>query len=144
VRDVTVAPVAGARVVTHNELEAAIRVYWSAETSDRPDEWTSANPAFQQCDVTARVVRDYLGGEILVAGVVRDGRRVDRHAWNRLDSGLEVDLSREQFLAAEQFEAPEVVTESVGAAADDRYELLAERVREKLGQENSGSRCPGA
>ena len=132
VREITVVPVRSERPVTLNELEAAIRASWSAETSDLPDRWTSANPAFQQCDVTARVVRDYLGGEILVAGVVRDGRRVDRHAWNRLPSGLEVDLSREQFVAGEEFEAAEVLGEFIGSTADERYALLAERVREKL------------
>jgi hypothetical protein len=83
-RTVTVAPVERPTPSTLARLEQTIRASWSAETSDRPDEWSEANPAFQQCDVTARVVRDYLGGEILVAGVVLDGRRVDMHAWNRL------------------------------------------------------------
>jgi hypothetical protein len=132
-RDVTVAPVGGPSPSTLANLEHAIRASWSAETSDRPSEWTEANPAFQQCDVTARVVRDYLGGEILAAGVVLEGRRVDMHAWNRLPSGLELDLSREQFLQGERFETPEVLTEFVGASVDERYELLAARVRAKLG-----------
>lgn len=113
-------------------LEEAIRDSWCAETSDRPDEWTSENPAFQQCDVTARVVQDYLGGEILIAGVVLDGVRVDRHAWNRLPSGVEVDLSRAQFLRGERFERAEVLTDFVARNGDERYALLAERVREKL------------
>jgi len=138
VRAVTVAPVRSARAVTLGDLEAAIRASWSAETSDAPDRWTPANPAFQQCDVTARVVRDYLGGEILVAGVVLDGRRVDRHAWNLLDSGLELDLSREQFLAGEQFEAPEILTEFVGRNLDERYAVLSARVREQLGNQVPG------
>lgn len=77
-------------------------------------------------------MRDYLGGEILVAGVVLHGRRVDMHAWNRLPSGVEVDLSREQFLQGEQFETPRVLTEFVGDRLDERYELLAARVRERL------------
>jgi hypothetical protein len=131
-RNVTVAPVDGSRPLTLAKLEQAIRASWSAETSERPGDWTEDNPSFQQCDVTARVVRDYLGGDILVAGVVLGGRRVDMHAWNRLPSGLELDLSREQFLQGEQFEAAEVLTDFVGRHADERYELLAARVREKL------------
>ena len=67
--------------LTLARLEQAIRDSWCAETSDRPDDWTSENPAFQQCDVTARVVQDYLAGVILIAGVVLDGVRVDLHAW---------------------------------------------------------------
>jgi hypothetical protein len=121
------------RAVTLSQLESAIRASWSAETSDRPDSWTSDNPAFQQCDVTARVVRDYLGGEILVAGVVLDGQRVDRHAWNRLPSGLVIDLAREQFRHGERLEAP-VVNDLVRIDRNpERYELLASRVRATLG-----------
>lgn len=66
--------------VTLAALEQAIRCAWSRETSEEPDAWTCENPAFGQCAATARVIRDYLGGEIVVAGVVRDGWRVDRHA----------------------------------------------------------------
>jgi hypothetical protein len=127
------APPDATHAITLGELEAAIRASWSAETCDRPDEWTAENPAFQHCDVTAHVVRDYLGGEILVAGVELDGRRVDRHAWNRLPSGLTVDLTREQFRRGERLEAPEVLETFIGPQHDERYELLAERVRAKLG-----------
>jgi hypothetical protein len=135
IRELTVqpAPEAVTRAVTLSQLEGAIRDSWSAETSDRPESWTPDNPAYQQCDVTTRVVRDYLGGEILVAGVVLDGRRVDRHAWNRLGSGLVIDLTREQFRGGEQLEAP-VATEPVRIDRNpQRYELLAARVRATLG-----------
>ena len=131
-REIRVSPVDSATPLTLTKLEQAIRASWSAETSDRPRDWTPANPSFQQCDVTARVVHDYLGGEILVAGVVLDGRRVDMHAWNRLPSGVEFDLSREQFLQGEQFETPHVRTEFVVKSLDERYELLARRVRDNL------------
>lgn len=134
-RDVVVqpAPPGATHATTLVELEAAIRASWSADTCDRPDEWTAENPAFQQCDVTAHVVQDYLGGEILVAGVALGGRRVDRHAWNRLPSGLSVDLTREQFRGGERLEAPEVSETFIGPQHRERYELLAARVRAKLG-----------
>jgi hypothetical protein len=133
---VTVAPVSEelTQAITLGELEDAIRASWCAETSDDPECWTTDNPAYQQCDVTSHVVQDYLGGEILVSGVALDGRRVDRHAWNRLPSGLTVDLTREQFLKGEQLEAPEVLgPRFVTERHKERYELLAERVRSKLG-----------
>jgi hypothetical protein len=82
--------------------------------------------------VTALVVRDYLGGELVIAGVVREGIRVDRHAWNVLPSGLAVDLSRDQFRNGERFEAPEPLTETAVPGTQERYELLAARVRDKL------------
>jgi hypothetical protein len=132
--DVTVSPAAVevTHAITLGELEDAIRASWSAETSDDPGSWTMDNPAYQQCDVTAHVVQDYLGGDILVSGVALDGRRVDRHAWNRLPSGLAVDLTREQFLQGEQFEAPDASGSFVTESHQKRYELLAERVRSKL------------
>jgi hypothetical protein len=121
------------RAVTLAQLEDAIRASWSAETSDRPESWTTDNPAYQQCDVTARVVLDYLGGEMLAAGVVLDGTRVDRHAWNRLPSGLVVDLTREQFRDGEQLEEPAVEEPARTGRVAERYELLAARVRATLG-----------
>ena len=134
VREVTVAPapMEETRSFTLGQLEEAIRSSWSAETSDDPDAWTPGNPAFQHCDVTARVVQDYLGGEILVAGVARDGRRVDRHAWNRLPSGLAIDLTWEQFHHGEQLESPSIVERPIGQTFAARYEVFAARVRAKL------------
>jgi hypothetical protein len=94
--------------------------------------WSEDNPAWGNCVVTALVVRDYLGGELVIAGVVRDGVRVDRHVWNRLPSGLDVDLSRDQFRDGERYEAPQLLTESMKAGTDERYRVLAERVRDRL------------
>ena len=52
--------------------------------------------------MTALVVRELLGGEILIATVIPpEGESSERHAWNRLPSGEEVDLTREQFRAGE-------------------------------------------
>jgi hypothetical protein len=135
VRELTVeaAPDELTCAVTLSQLEDAVRASWTAETSDRSESWTSENPAYQQCDVTARVVRDYLGGEIVVAGVVLDGQRVDRHAWNRLPSGLAVDLTREQFRDGERLEAPAVDDVVRIDRNSERYELLAARVRAALG-----------
>jgi hypothetical protein len=134
VREVAVAPVPVEETsfATLGTLESAIRSAWSAETSCDPSGWTAENPSYQHCDVTAWVVSDYLGGEIVVSGVVRDGARVDRHVWNRLSSGLHVDLTREQFRDGELFEAPVVVTEAVGESFASRYELFSTRVRAKL------------
>jgi hypothetical protein len=127
------APVAAPTwVFTLSALETAIRASWAAETSCDAAGWTPENPAYQQCDVTARVVHDYLGGDVLVCGVIRHGVRVDRHAWNRLPSGLEIDLTREQFVSGEQFEEPSVVEAYIGDTVESRYEVFAARVREKL------------
>jgi hypothetical protein len=113
------------------ELETAIRGAWCRETSDDPDEWTSANPARGQCAVTALVVRDYLGGEILIAVVIpADGSRPsERHAWNRLPSGVEVDLTVEQFRAGARLGQATTQEPLVMTRAPHRYERLAARVK---------------
>jgi GNAT superfamily N-acetyltransferase len=118
------------RSLTLSELESVIRESWGRDTSDDPDEWSESNPARGQCAVTALLVRDLVGGEILLANVLRDGERVERHAWNRLSSGLSLDLTRSQFQNGEEFEEP---TPGEPMVADrSRYELLAVRVRERL------------
>ena len=79
------------------ELERAIRESWSLDTSDDPDEWSPENPARGQCDITSLVIHDLLGGELLAADVYLDDERVESHMWNRLASGVEIDLTRGQF-----------------------------------------------
>jgi GNAT superfamily N-acetyltransferase len=118
------------RASTLAEVEGAIRDAWSRETSDDPDEWSEQHAARGQCAVTALVVRDLLGGEILIANVLRAGERVDRHAWNRLASGLTLDLTRSQFVQDEEFEQPRPGEPVL--VDRDRYALLLERVRTRL------------
>lgn len=75
-------------------LEAA----WSAETSASPDGWSTDNPADGQCAVTAAIVHDALGGQVVWGeAILPDGRRVS-HYWNEVD-GIEIDLTRSQFPA---------------------------------------------
>jgi hypothetical protein len=94
------------------EIEAAIRASWSAETCDPVDRdvWSPANPSRGQCAVTALVVQDLCGGELLLAEVrYADGSRQGVHYWNRLPGGVELDLTREQFHPGEHVQAPEAV-----------------------------------
>ena len=79
--------------------------------------------------MTALLVRELLGGEILVANVLRDGVRVDRHAWNRLPSGLTLDLTREQFTQGERFGEPRVEEPMLTHRHPERFATLRERVR---------------
>jgi GNAT superfamily N-acetyltransferase len=120
--------------VTLEALERSVQAAWSADTAEDPAAWSPENPARDHCDVTALLVRDLLGGDILVANVLRDGRRVERHAWNRLPSGLTVDLTRSQFQDGEQFDAPRVAEPLVLTRDPERYSRFAERVYEELGR----------
>jgi hypothetical protein len=81
-------------------IEGIIRSSWGADTCP-PDVhnpvWDPANRARGQCGVTALVVHDLLGGDLVRAEVRAAGERVDFHWWNLLPGGVEVDLTREQF-----------------------------------------------
>jgi hypothetical protein len=65
----------------------------------------------------------------------RDGAPAGIHYWNRLDSGLEIDLTRDQFRNGEQLGGPStqqplrVATARMAA----RYDLYAARARDRLG-----------
>jgi len=127
------APAERTRAATLRELETAISEAWSRETSDDPDEWSEANRARGQCAVTALLVRELLGGDIFVANVLRDGVRVDRHAWNRLSSGLVLDLTRGQFTQGERFGEPRVEEPVLTHRNPERFATLRARVRSRLG-----------
>lgn len=105
-------------------LAAALRRAWSAETAANCI-WSSRVPSRGQCAVTALVIQDFLGGELLRTEV--DGVS---HYWNRLADGSEVDLTRSQF---EQFVPAEIQTRPrayVLLYPDTcrRYRLLRNRV----------------
>jgi hypothetical protein len=76
-------------------LHGAIQGAWSVDTSADPAGWSEDNPAWGQCAVTALVVQDLLGGELLRAEV-NCPRGKFSHYWNRVDGG-EIDLTHGQF-----------------------------------------------
>ena len=86
-------------VYNEEEIREALLISWSLETAVQ---WTQENPASGQCNVTAAVVYDLFGGEILrtrLPGVW--------HYYNRL-GGSVVDFTDSQFFApGALFEAPE-------------------------------------
>jgi hypothetical protein len=74
------------------KLQAALEHSWNKETCYPPlqEEWTEENSAFGQCAVTALIVQDFFGGDILFCDH-------QNHAWNKLPDGTEIDLTRSQF-----------------------------------------------
>jgi hypothetical protein len=61
---------------------------------------------------------------------------VERQAWNRLESGVEIDLTREQFQREKTLGDPEVrePLASASTRGRDRYTFLSEAVLSRLGQ----------
>lgn len=121
------------------DIEQALRDSWSAETCtpEYRDRWTPANPARDQCGVTAMVLNDLLGGELIRGEVHVDGVRTDFHWWNRLGTGVEVDLTREQFGPEEVVVGGDVIVRPpVGEwrRLQEEYAILRDRVAERLGR----------
>ncbi|MFD0424244.1 YunG family protein [Streptomyces parvus] len=126
------------------DIEQAMRGSWSAETCtpEYRDRWTPDNPARDQCGVTAMVLNDLLGGELIRGEVHVDGVRTDFHWWNRLGMGIEIDLTREQFGPEEVVVGGEVIARPPGELPrlQEEYALLRDRVAEKLGRGQGGAR----
>jgi hypothetical protein len=114
-----------------------IRASWSSASCDPVDApWSPENPAKGQCGVTALVVQEHLGGDLLMAEVRHaDGSRQGVHYWNRLPDGEELDLTRAQFVAGEVVLEPQVVDRPAdlsGGRVYGQYVVLATTVREGL------------
>ena len=121
------------------QLEQAIRESWSRDTADEDDEWSPDNPSRGHCDITSLVVHDFFGGELLGADVYIGEERIEGHMWNRLDSGIELDLTRDQFRRGEVIGEPVVRPRPPTIEADhpryhryEKYLVLSERVRARL------------
>lgn len=71
-----------------NLIENLLLKCWSPETSSL---WSQDNPARGQCDVTAIVINDFFGGEILKTFI--NGQP---HFYNRMD-GVNCDFTASQF-----------------------------------------------
>ncbi|MCC3769857.1 hypothetical protein [Streptomyces sp. UNOC14_S4] len=128
------------------DIERAIRSSWSAETCTPEfrshSHWTEDNPARDQCGVTALVLNDLLGGELIRGEVHVDGERVDYHWWNRLGMGIEIDLTREQFGPHEIVTGATVIHRPPATEwhrLREEYELLRDRVLEKLNRQQAAA-----
>ena len=114
------------------DLEAAIRAAWALDTCDPvdADDWSAANPARGQCGSTALTIHDLLGGEVLIAEVIRsDGSRQGVHYWNLLPDGAEIDLTREQFSGSEVIQQPRILRRPAGLPKRCAEQYLSMRHR---------------
>jgi len=122
------------RKITLKDLKKALKNSWSRETSSDPNNWTSENPAWGQCAVTALIIQDYFGGDLLRAAI----EGIGSHYWNQLPDGSEIDLTKIQFLTAITIPAGEIrLREYVLSypATVKRYEILKQRVEKYLKEE---------
>lgn len=121
-----------------DEIASALAASWGADTAWEAEMWDPERPSTAQCGASALVVHDLLGGDVLQAEVHRNGERTEFHYWNRLPSGQELDLTRDQF------DGQDVdIKEPVAKVRPDRlpdpvrqaqYERLRDRVVAALGR----------
>jgi hypothetical protein len=114
-------------------LVSALEASWSRETSQDPARWSPSNPSWGQCAVTALVLQEFLGGDLLRSPLMRGGS----HYWNRLPSGAEVDATRGQFREGIVLQAGEIRPREYVLSFPEtaqRYQLLKEHVRRQLGK----------
>lgn len=119
-------PVIAARDQDLESLVARLECAWSRQTSADPERWVPDNPAWGQCAVTALVVQDEVGGDLLRTTV--DG---GSHYWNRLPDGSEVDLTREQFPKGAKYGQAVIKDREYVLSFPDtarRYQLLRRQV----------------
>ncbi len=129
---------AGRNQTKYATLFALLRKAWSKDTASPScqDGWEAKHPSTGQCAVTALVVQDMCGGDV----VRMDLGTLGSHYLNRLPNGegfTDYDLTWVQFpsgtLRTQAAQADRtVMLESARAATyrtRDRYELLKGRVR---------------
>lgn len=121
--------------ISQERLEKALEQSWGRETSSNPSKWSSDNPAYGQCAVTALVVQDVFLGRLLRVVAISPDEKVS-HYYNELPApkGV-VDLTRRQFPKGTTFTAPEYrerdyVLSNPETAA--RYDILIRKVAANL------------
>jgi hypothetical protein len=102
-------------------LHDRLRRSWSVETGGR---WRPDNPAAGQCGVTALVMQDSCGGEILKTNV--NGAW---HFYNRID-GKRIDFTMSQFMSPISYDdLPSSREEALNDCSPRQYEILSERMK---------------
>lgn len=113
-------------------LISALEASWSAETS-ASCAWSTSLPARGQCAISALIVQDRLGGDLLRAVVCGES-----HYWSRLPDGTEIDLTRSQFAVFHPIDVTVASRDYVLSFAETRrrYELLRQRVSREFHEDS--------
>lgn len=120
-------------------LQNALHAAWSHDTSAASD-WREAICAKGQCAVTACVVQDYLGGDILNSIATLPSGETVSHYFNVIGSEA-VDITKMQFPPGTHFSDPQPKTKGFSSTRDyclsydstlQRYNLLRDRVAAHL------------
>lgn len=128
----SISPITDCGVNTIGEFYLALLKAWSIDTCSerfRPV-WSDDNPSVGQCTITAAIVHELFGGEVL--GLPLNGGGM--HSFNRINGKI-VDLACEQFgkdalLDFENAVPVDYTSLLVGGDKAERCELLRRRLSE--------------
>lgn len=99
-----------------DRVTTALRKSWSLKTSSK---WLADNPACGQCNVTALLVEELFGGEILKTPLSEGD-----HFYNRI-SGQRIDLTDSQFDAPITYaDLPSNRQEALAGTTAEKYAAL--------------------
>jgi len=114
-----------------SDLMVGLQRAWCAETAAPGTDGAGPGRPIGQCAVSALLMQDLFGGELLRA--VIDGQS---HYWNRIPGGGELDVTRGQY--PDEVEIPRGVVvprsrllegdRAAAARTVERYRLLCDRV----------------
>ncbi|OLO26574.1 hypothetical protein BTA37_27635 [Priestia megaterium] len=111
-------------MVSIENVRDALYKSWSLESSSK---WMRKNPAIGQCGVTALVVNDLFGGEI-----VKTMCTGDWHFYNKLN-GVRYDFTEEQFSEAIKYDdIPSSREEAFLDTNLQQYNALRKKVYQQL------------
>lgn len=84
--------------LTDEKIKQLIEVLYESWSIESSSKWTKENPAAGQCGVTALVMNDFLGGEILKTKLEEGW-----HYYNRIQ-GRNIDFTQSQFEELPKYE----------------------------------------
>ena len=105
------------------DLDRELHGAWSAETARPPESWFTGNPAKNHCSVTALIVQEHFGGDILSTKTVGG-----THFYNQID-GTRWDLTISQFAEPIPFDdTPASREAAMSDTTPEKYYILRERL----------------
>ena len=108
-----------------DKVRRALSDSWSLQTARQ---WTEARPFDGQCNVTAAVIEDLFGGEILKT----PWNEVTDHYYNRIE-GVVYDLTDDQFDTPIHYEnTPTIVENASQGFTESEYDNLKQALRRNL------------
>ena len=121
--------------ITLKQLKEAIKKSWDRDTCHFKFIWdnNSLSDSAGHCRAVALIVNDYFGGEIIYAHVV--GNPKWDHYWNKLPSGKEIDLTKDQFPKNVIFTKSKIISRKNTLSSkrtQKGYKILMKRVRSLL------------